>query len=270
MSTTTSETSNLTRRSPWQIQRSVLFALLQRELKARFEGRWLGAFWIFLEPIAHVAVLMAIFGYFRHRLVPGVPFPLFLLTGLIPYFIFRSLSIRVMGAIDANRGLFGFRQVKPIDTLIARGALETLIYSVVFIAVLAALGWAGYQWFPDRPLEVVLVSLTLVVCGFSLGLLFSILTDDLPQLRVLIRVAYFPLYVLSGVIFPVSTLPAEARQWLLWNPVLHLLELLRANFFLEYHPAPEASLRYPASVALTLSLIGLALYRVRRHRLLAS
>lgn len=257
-------------RTPWQIQLAVLFALLQRDLKARFGGRWMGAFWILLEPIAHVAVLMFMFAYLRERLVPGVPYVLFLVTGLIPFFIFRGLSLRIMGAIDGSRGLFGYRQVKPIDTLVVRGALEALLYSAVYVVFLSVLGWYGLQWFPDEPLQLAFASGVLIVLGLSLGLLFAVLTDDLPQLRVFIRIAYFPLYLISGVIFPVSALPPTALPWLLWNPLLHLLEVQRGYFFSHYPVIEQASLAYPAGLALVLLAAALALYRLRRHRLLAS
>ena len=267
-----SDTTSSTRptRTPAQIQRAVLFALFQRDLKARFQGRWLGAFWILLEPIAHVTVIMLIFTHLRTRLVPGVPFVLFIVTGLIPFFIFRGLSLRTMGAIDGSRGLFGYRQVKPIDTLLVRGALEALIYSVVYVVVLAALGWYGLQWFPDRPLELAVASSVLIVLGLSLGLLFAVITDDVPQLRVIVRIAYFPLYIISGVIFPLAALPTATLPWLLWNPVLHLIEVQRGYFFDHYPVIEQASLAYPAAVAIVLLALSMALYRIRRHRLLAS
>jgi capsular polysaccharide transport system permease protein len=248
----------------------VLFALLQRDLKARFGGRWMGAFWILLEPIAHVTVLMLIFAYFRERLVPGVPFVLFLITGLFPFFIFRGMSLRVMGTIDGSRGLFGYRQVKPIDALLVRGALDALLHSAVYIVFLAVLGWHGLQWFPDEPLQLLFASVVLVVLGFSLGLLFAVITDDLPQLRVFIRILYFPLYVISGVIFPIGSLPSTTLNWLLWNPILHLLELHRGYFFKHYSTIEEVSLSYPAGLAVILLSIALGVYRLRRHRLLAS
>lgn len=257
------------KRTSWEVQRAVITALFQRELKARFGGRWLGSFWIFLEPIAHVSYLMFLLGYVRHRIIPGVPFPLFLISGLIPYFMFRSLSVRGMGAVEANRGLFGYRQVKPIDPLVARGALEILLYSCIYIVFLSVIGWYGLQWFPDHPLELAGVSIVLIVFGFSLGLLFAIFTDDLPQLRVLVRIMFLPMYFLSGVIIPASTMPPEVLKWLLWNPLMHLMELQRRYFFSQYYTVDGVSIIYPTSVAAILFVLSLCLYRLRRLRLQA-
>jgi capsular polysaccharide transport system permease protein len=178
--------------------------------------------------------------------------------------------LRVMGSVDGSRGLFGYRQVKPIDPIIARAAVDTLMYSVVYVCFLAVFGWYGLPWFPDHPLELFMVSAVLVAMAFGLGLLFVVLTDDFPQARIFIRIAYLPLYLISGVIFPVNAMPTEVRSWLLWNPLLHLMELSRKHFFAEYQAIQEASLTYPAAVALVLLATGLALYRVRRERLLAT
>jgi capsular polysaccharide transport system permease protein len=247
----------------------VLFALLLRELKTRFGGRWLGAMWVVAEPLAHVLLLMLIFGAVRDRLLPGVDFVMFLVTGLLPFFMFRSLALRLMEAIDANRGLFGYRQVKPMDALISRAALETGLYSLVYLVVLALLAWLGFSVVPDRPLELMAISAALLTGGFGVGLTLAVLTDDVPQVRTLVRIAFFPLYLLSGVIFPVHTLPDELLQWLLWNPVLHALELSRGVYFSAYPPIPQASGAFVGAFGLLALGFGLSLYRVRRHRLLA-
>ena len=105
-------TPRLRKRTAWDIQRAVFLALFVRELKTRFGGRWLGVFWVLLEPTAHLAMLLVIFAFIRHRLLPGLEFPVFLLTGLVPFFVFRNLTLRGMDSVDSNRGLFGYRQVK--------------------------------------------------------------------------------------------------------------------------------------------------------------
>lgn len=254
-------------RSSWAVQRSVLFALILRELKTRFGGRWLGALWTLGEPLVHVGVMLLVLGYWRHRLLPGVDYVMFLITGLIPFFMFKSLGLRLMAAIDANMGLFAYRQVKPFDTLVSRALLEIGVYSVVYVTLLAALSQFGFDVLPDRPLEVMGVSILLLVTGFGLGTGLAVVTDDATQARVLVRLAFWPLYLLSCVILPVQSLPPDVRKWLLWNPILHALELLRGFYFSGYRPLPEASLGYVALVALLMLAGGLSLYRVRRHHL---
>lgn len=258
------------KRSAWEIQRAVFLALFVRELKTRFGGRWLGVFWVLLEPTAHLAMLLVIFAFIRHRLLPGLEFPVFLLTGLVPFFVFRNLTLRGMDSVDSNRGLFGYRQVKPIDPMLARALLEVSLYSLIFVTMLAVMGWLGIEVAPHRPLEWLGVFAIVVVLGFSLGLVFAICTDDLPELRSFVRILFVPLYLLSGVMFPVATLSESVLPWLLWNPMLHAIEVSRGFFFTSYHVIPQVSLLYPIGCALLALTLGLMLYRVRRHRLLAT
>ncbi len=262
--------SPLPARSSWQIQRSVVFALFVRELKTRFGGRWLGAFWVLLEPLAHLAVMLLLFGFVRGRILPGVEFPVFLVTGLVPFLMFRNLALRGMLAIDANRGLFGYRQVKPLDPLLSRAILEIALYSAVYLATLGALGWLGFQVIPESPLQLMAMSALLIASGFGLGVLFAVLTDDLPNARSLIGLVFLPLYLVSGIIFPISAVPSELLPWLLWNPVLHAIEILRGHFFPQYRVLPDVSTTYVLAFSLLVLALAMGLYRLRRQSLLAT
>jgi capsular polysaccharide transport system permease protein len=255
-------------RSAWEIQRAVLFALLLRELKTRFGGRWLGAVWVLAEPLAHILLMMLILGYWRARLLPGVDYVMFLVTGLLPFFMFKSLALRLMEAVDANRGLFGYRQMKPMDTLVSRAVLETGLYSLVYLAVLVLMAWLGLRVVPAHPLELIAISTALLAGGFGVGLMLAVLTDDLPQARGLVRIVFFPLYLMSGVVFPLHTLPEDVLPWLLWNPVLHALEVSRGYYFNGYQPLAQASASVVGAFALLTLSLGLSLYRVRRQRLI--
>jgi capsular polysaccharide transport system permease protein len=258
------------KRSAWAVQRAVVFALLLRELKTRLGGRWLGVFWLLLEPLAYLLLQVLMFSTMHAAVSPSIEYPVFLITGMLPFLIFRSLMFRLMDGIDANRGLFGYRQVKPIDTLVSRGLLEIGLQSIVYLIALATLGWFGYHWWPAQPLELIAVSIVLITMGASLGLLFAVLTNDVPQLRAFVRITSFPLYLLSGVILSVHALPPELQKWLLWNPVLHLIELSRHSFFPQYPLLAGVNLGYPLGTTVVVLALALSLYRVRRDRLIAA
>jgi capsular polysaccharide transport system permease protein len=78
------------------------------------------------------------------------------------------------------------------------------------------------------------------------------------------------LYFVTGVIFPVHLLPQEYLDWLLWNPMLHLIELSRHSFMPQYRPLDGVNLLYPLGCTLLFLTIGLAQYRIKRLRLIAS
>lgn len=257
-------------RSAWAIQQAVLFALLVREMKTRFGGRWIGGIWFVLEPLAHVLMMVAMFGVMHQAVSPSIDYPVFVVTGILPFFTFRSLSLRLMEGIDANRALFSYRQVKPMDTLVSRTVLEVALHGAIFVLALAVLAWFGYRVLPDEPLELVGVWGLLSVFGFGLGTLLAVLSHDFLPLRSMVRLVFFPLYLVSGVMFPIHAMPPEVIELLLWNPVLHLVEESRGHFFGAYPMLPAVDLAYPALWALLCTVLALALYRLRRQRLSAA
>ncbi len=258
------------RRHPWEVQRAVLFALLLREMKARVGGQWVGAVWTLFEPLAHVALLVTLLGTMRGALLPGIEYPVFLVTGLIPFFLFQHLAIRLMDGIEANRGLFAYRQVKPLDPLLARALVETLMSLAVYALTLGVLAWLGYHVLPYQPLEMIAVNVGIALFGTAFGIFAAVLSHDRARLRSFIRMTMLPLYFASGVIFRVDLLPREYIDWLLWNPLLHLVELSRHAFIEAYVPTDGVNALYPLLFGLVVAALGLALYRTQRLRLIAS
>lgn len=264
------EPSAQRKRSNWEIQRAVLFALVLREMKQRVGGQWVGAIWTIFEPLAHTMVLVTLLGFVRGRVMPGIEYPVFLVTGLIPYFFFQHLTTRLMDGITANRGVFAYRQVKPIDALLSRAIVEALMNFVVYLLTLSALAWLGFHVLPALPLELIGVHLLIGYLGLSTGILAAVVAHDRPRVRSIIRVSLMLLYFVTGVIFPIHIVPQEQLDWLLWNPMLHLIELSRHSFIAQYRPVQGVGLLYPLACTLLVSALSLALYRVNRLRLIAS
>jgi capsular polysaccharide transport system permease protein len=258
------------RRTAGEIQRTVLFALVLREMKQRVGGQWIGALWTVFEPLAHTMVMVSILGFVRGNLVAGVEFPVFLVTGLIPYFFFQHLTMRLMDGIEANRGVFAYRQVKPIDALLSRAIVEALMNLLVYTLTLGILAWLGFHVLPALPLELIGVHILIGFFGLSTGLLAAVVAHDRPRVKSFIRISFMPLYFMTGVIFPIHVLPREYLEWLLWNPMLHLVELSRHSFAPQYRPVDGVNLLYPIGCTLLVFAIGLAQYRVKRLRLIAS
>jgi capsular polysaccharide transport system permease protein len=258
------------KRSPSQIQRAVLVALVIRDLRSRVEGRWLSLLWMLFEPLAHVLLMMALFG-FRHQVTSvNTEYPVFLVTGMLPFFLFRNLARRIPAAINSSRGLYAYRQIKPLDALLGRAIVEIALYGAVFLTVLLLLGWLGYVTTPVAPLELAGVLFVLLACGLALGLIFAVLGHERPKVQSVIGMAFIPLYLLSGIIFPVQNLPMSVREWLLWNPVLHLIDHVRLYFLPHHQELTGSNLAYPTAFTLCALALAMSSYRLYRHRLIAT
>jgi len=261
----------LKKRSPFAIVRSVVFALILREVQGRFGQNRLGAFWFVFEPMAHVLILLLIFTTLRGRHITGIDVPLFLIHGIVPFLLFRNLTLKGMAAVNANRGLLAYKQVKPFDMIVARIIVEILLMSCVFILILAALGWFfAYDIAIHQPLQWFLVLVVGGTLALGCALIFCIVIKAMPELETMIRIIYMPLYFISGVIFPLWLIPQQFLPFLLWNPYLHLLELSREYSIAYYPRVAEVNLAYPAACAVLTLFIGLWLYWSRRMQLVAA
>src|SRR3546814_10915851 len=77
--------------------------------------------------------------------------------------------------------------------------------------------------------------------GVSLGLLISVLSELAQEFRQIINMAMMPLYFISGVMFPLASIPEPYREWLLLNPIAHGLEEARSGFAPYYRSEEHTS-----------------------------
>lgn len=246
-------------RSALSITLSVWRALILREALTRLFGRRAAWFWLLLEPVFHVAYLMLLFAVVRVRHVGGFQTPMWILVGLIAYFFFQHTSRHAAGAVRANQSFFVYRQVTPVDAVLSRAFLEGVLMSVVAILLLLGAGLFGLRAWPADPLKVMSVILGMWTCGLGFGLISSVVQEMSSELGRVLGMATRPLYILSGVVFPLAALPPVFRDALMVNPLAHGVELLRFGFAPYYHAVPGVSLGYLHVWGLGLALCGLIL-----------
>ncbi|CAM3993540.1 ABC transporter permease [Rahnella bruchi] len=256
-------------RSGLEVQKAAVKALFLREIKTRFGKYRLGYLWAALEPMAHMLIMLAIFGYFMHRTMPDISFPVFLINGIIPYFIFSNISKRSIGAIEANQGLFNYRPVRPIDTIISRAILETLIYAIVYILMMTMVRLSGESFKIIDVITLIFSWILLVIFSSGIGLIFMVIGKTFPETEKFLPILIKPLYFISCIMFPLHNVPKEYWPYLLWNPLVHAVELSRESVFPGYI-STGVSLSYLGFCALITLFIGLALYRTREEAMLTS
>jgi capsular polysaccharide transport system permease protein len=257
-------------RSPLQIKKSVIFALVLREARARFGERRMGAVWTLLEPICHLLIFSVLFSLIRGKTLAGIDFPVFVLVGMAPFLLFRNTALRLMDSPKQNRPLFAYKQIKPLDTFIARVLVEFSIAATVYVILVSGFAWFGFDMSIKAPIEWMLTIFLGLLFSFGLGMLLALIAHAIPGSNTFIRMIFFPLYFISGVLIPATYLPHAMLPFLLLNPFLHLLELIRAEIFPHYVPVDGVSLHYVIATTLILLFVSLGTYRVRRLHLIST
>lgn len=247
-----------------QIQ--VVYALILRETRTRFGTHRLGYVWALAEPVVFIATFAAMYQVVG-RMVPwGLDVVAFLTTGFVPFGLFRESAQRSLNAVGANRGLLFYPQVRPLDLVLARVALEFSTQVVVFSLIMT--GLCVWNWsVPNFDLFALLCGLLLSFgLGASLGLVMCGLSVFSPTVERLLGPMLRPLFWASGLFYAPSMLPESVCELLLYNPMVHAIELVRTGWFEQYRPA-EFSLLYPTAWISVLLVIGLGLERVARRRI---
>jgi capsular polysaccharide transport system permease protein len=246
-------------RSSLAIVYSVWRALFLREALHRFFSTRSAWVWLFLEPVFHIGFLMFIFTAIRMRVVVGIDTAVWVMVGLLSFFMFRRSAMRAMTAVEANRGLFAYRQLMPVDAVLVRAALEGFLMLLVSFVLMAGGAIYGLQLVPLDPVLVLGAVFGLWVLGVGFALVTSVVTQLVPETGEVIGMLMIPLYFISGVIFPLSRVPQPYQDWLLLNPIAHGLEAARLGFAPHYQAISSLSIGYLYGFALALVFLGLAL-----------
>ncbi|HSF95827.1 MAG TPA: ABC transporter permease [Thermohalobaculum sp.] len=244
----------------------VLFALIMREMTTRF-GRSAGGYlWALIEPAAFIGLLSLAFSQIAHSPPVGSSFALFYATGYIAFSFYNDIAALTGRSVQVNRPLLNYPAVTALDTVLARFLLQVLtglaVAAVIFSGILAV--------FAERVrIEVVpLISAFALasLLGLGVGLVNATLFALSKTWERVYGVISRPLFLVSAVFFTFGSLPAFVREFLWWNPLIHLVGLMRAGFYPVYD-ASYVSVVYVLSLALVLIATGLGLMLGNVNRL---
>ena len=245
-------------------------ALFLREMVNRLARERIAWVWMLVEPLAHIAIIAWLFtSGFRTRVIAGADTVVFVMLGILGFFMLRNIMNGGIEAVESNAHLYAFRQIKPVDTIFVRALNSGFMEIMIFLTIFAGAGLIGHPIAPADPLRAVGALFGLWLLGLGLGLALSVPCILVPELGRMVRLFQTPLYFFSAVIFPSVKLPVAIREPLMWNPILHGLESLRLGFMPHYIVPPGISLAYVYACALPLIFIGMALHLQYRVRLMS-
>jgi len=249
-------------------QSNVILALMFKDFRSRASSGRLGLMWIIVDPMTKILFMSAMLWLSGRVEVAGVNVALFVAVAIIPFTIISRSMGSVAASITANQAFYNYPQVKPIDALIARFVLDTVIFLLGAIVI-----FFGFSWFFDLHLNlhnilpIILILLVTMALAFGLALFngtYGCLYDGYAKIA-----SFFsrPLIFISAIFFTPNDLPAEARYYLSWNPIAQLVEYLR-HYALGIRLFPEASMTYTILFSLIALFLGFLAYYPNRFKML--
>src|SRR5262245_9561652 len=91
-------------RELWRFRELVYFLAL-RDIKVRYKQTALGVAWVLIQPLLAMGIFSIIFGGIARLPSEGIPYPLFVIAGLVPWFYFANATSGASGSVVGNTQL---------------------------------------------------------------------------------------------------------------------------------------------------------------------
>lgn len=209
----------------WRYRELFLF-LAWRDLLVRYKQTVVGVAWSVIRPFLTMLALTLVFGKFGNLPSGGVPYPLLVFCGLIPWQFFATALSESGNSLVANSGLISKvyfpRLIIPAGALIT--SLVDFLISLAFLVVLMI--W--YRSVPPATIALLpLFVLLAMAASFGLGAWVAALVVKYRDFRTIASfLVQFGLYV-SPVGFFSSVVPERYRLLYSLNPMVGVIDGFR-------------------------------------------
>lgn len=239
--------------------RELLLSLVRRDLLLRYKQTIMGFGWAILMPVTYMIVFSLIFTRVV-KLDTGVPYPIYVYAGLLPWNFFASSLRFSVGSLTANSTLLT-KVYFPRELLPFAAILVSLVDFAVGGIVLAGLmAWyhVGLHWTIVLLPVVVLVQ---VIFTAAVALLLAMGNLFYRDVKYLIEILITLWMFASSVVYPVSRVGGKLGPILALNPMTPILDAYRSVLLTGQVPAAGPFLGTAAFAVMMLAVSWLAFHR---------
>ncbi len=235
--------------------------LFIRDIRALYRQSFLGLSWAIIVPIVSTAVWV----YLNAKGIvkvetPGVPYPIFVLSGMILWQTFlESLNAPIM-SFNAARSILTKINF-PREALILAGFYKVLFNLAIKVGLLVAL-FAYYGFAPNGDIIYALpLIFSVILLGFSIGIFITPIGVLYTDVQRIIQASSQFIFLLSPIIYPFATEGSKALIDKL-NPVAVFINVARNTMIKGYDEMLMTPYFIHLAIFSFLLLIGLLIYRM--------
>ncbi len=212
--------------------RDLLVLLVKRDIISFYKQTLLGPLWFFVQPLLTTVIYVFIFGNLAGLSTDGLPGPLFYMTGVVAWNYFAECLTKTSTVFRDNANIFGKvyfpRVIMPLSIVVS----NLVRFGIQFLLLLLTLAYFSFfKGFIFQPTIYILlfpVIVILMAClGLGSGLLISALTTKYRDLSFLVVFGVQLLMYATPVIYPFSAAPEKVKQLVAYNPMTHMIEVIR-------------------------------------------
>lgn len=240
--------------------RELLYFLVWRELKVRYKQTALGAAWALIQPLFTMLIFSLFFGRLAKIPSDGIPYPLFVFAGLVPWTFFaNALSNSSNSLVNSSHlitKIYFPRLALPLSSILA-GFVDFLLAFLLLLCIMGyyRVGLQGNALF--LPLLIALAAATALGVGLWLSALNVEFRDVKHTIPFLAQIWMFA----TPIAYPSTLLPEKWRVLYGLNPMVGVIEGFRwALLGVGTRPGPMIF----ASAVASLVLLSTGAYYFRR------
>jgi lipopolysaccharide transport system permease protein len=239
--------------------RDLLLLLTFRDISLRYRQSLLGVAWTIVQPLMLMAIFSIVFGGFAKLPSDGVPYPLFVLSALVPWLYFaRSLagaSSSLVGSSNLVTKVYFPRLILPLSKTLS-GLVDVAVALVVLAAMLA---W--YRVAPGWPLLLLPVFLALaLLTALAIGLWLTALNVRYRDIGLLVPFLTQVWMYASPIAYSMRLVPEKWRWLYSLNPIVGVVEGFRWSLLgsaaPDFHPMVVS-----VAIVILMFAAGLAYFR---------
>jgi lipopolysaccharide transport system permease protein len=240
--------------------RELLYFMVWRDLKVRYRQTLFGALWAVIQPFMLMLAFTLYLGRIGGLAPSGVPYPLFVFAGLVPWTFFSQgligASGSLVGASNLIQKVYFPRLLLPIAAM-----ASFLLDFVIAMAVLFLLMF--YFGFALSPAVVWVIPLTavVVVTALAFGIWLSALNVSYRDVRHALPFLIQFWFFASPVAYSGNLIPPEWRAIYQLNPMAGILEGFRWALLAPDAPPPLGSILVSVVVTVAILMVGLGYFR---------
>lgn len=245
-------------RELWEY-RELLYILAWRDVKVRYKQTAIGALWVVLQPILTMVLFSVLFGSFAQLPSGGIPYPIFVFTGLLPWQLFARALSDSSTSLVANQGLISKiyfpRLMIPFASVLA-GLVDFGIALLVLIVLMLVYGIVPTVAIFTLPLFLLLTVATALAVGLWLSALNVKYRDVMYTIPFLTQFWFFA----TPIAYSSAIVPEQWRVLFGLNPMVGVVEGFRWAL-LGNSAAPGALLAVSTVIVVILLAGGLVYFR---------
>jgi len=246
--------------------RELLYFLVWRDLKVRYKQTVIGVCWAVLQPLISMIIFTIVLGKFARVPSDGLPYPLLVYSGLLPWTYFASTLNRCVQSVvgDANliSKIYFPRLLLPIAGTIS-GLVDLAVSLVILLGMTYWYGMVPTWGILALPIFILLALSTALAVGFWLSPLNVRYRDVGHAIPFLIQAWMFA----SPVVYPASLVPDKWLVFYSLNPMVGVIEGFR--WALLGDASPDFSLMAVSGLVVFLIFISGLIFFKNRERAFA-